>query len=34
VTVRPSVLGGAAAVVGAAGSVVRSILDHPTAFLR
>jgi predicted NBD/HSP70 family sugar kinase len=33
VTVRPSVLGGAAAVVGAAGSVVRSVLDHPIAFL-
>jgi predicted NBD/HSP70 family sugar kinase len=33
VTVRPSVLGGAAAVVGAAGSVVRSVLDHPTAWV-
>jgi len=33
VTVRPSVLGGAAAVVGAAGSVVRTVLDHPTGWL-
>jgi predicted NBD/HSP70 family sugar kinase len=33
VTVRPSVLGGGAAVVGAAGSVVRSVLDQPTRWL-
>jgi predicted NBD/HSP70 family sugar kinase len=33
VTVRPSVLGGAAAVVGAAGSVVRSVLDQPNRWL-
>jgi predicted NBD/HSP70 family sugar kinase len=33
VTVRPSVLGGAAAVVGAAGSVVRAVRDHPAAWL-
>jgi predicted NBD/HSP70 family sugar kinase len=33
VTVRPSVLGGAAAVVGAAGSVVRAVRDHPAGWL-
>lgn len=33
VTVRPSMLGGAAAVVGAAWSVVRAVHDHPAAWL-
>jgi predicted NBD/HSP70 family sugar kinase len=33
VTVRPSVLGGDAAVVGAAGSVVRAVRDHPARWL-
>lgn len=33
VTVRPSVLGGSAAVVGAAGSVVRTVRDNPAAWL-
>jgi predicted NBD/HSP70 family sugar kinase len=33
VSVRPSVLGGAAAVVGAAGSVVRAVRDHPAGWL-
>jgi predicted NBD/HSP70 family sugar kinase len=33
VTVRASLLGGDAAVVGAAGSVVRGVLDHPSRWL-
>jgi predicted NBD/HSP70 family sugar kinase len=33
VTVRPSALGGAAAVVGAAWSVVRAVREHPAAWL-
>ncbi|MEV1289923.1 ROK family transcriptional regulator [Micromonospora sp. NPDC049679] len=33
VRVRPSVLGGDAAVVGAAGSVVRAVRDHPARWL-
>ncbi|TWJ27532.1 ROK family protein [Micromonospora sagamiensis] len=33
VTVRPAVLGGDAAAVGAAGSVVRRIIARPTAWL-
>jgi predicted NBD/HSP70 family sugar kinase len=34
VTVRPSALGAAAAVVGAAGSVVRGVLDDPARWLQ